>query len=81
MFYGTAQEKKKGPPGKLERLDLKAAPLIPEDLWPTLLNAISEGRSAVGSRATHTSVRAPPWHCSELLFSTGQHRRQNNVLK
>lgn len=78
MFYGAAQnkkekkkrEKERGPPGKLERLNLKAASLIPEDLWPTPLKAISEGQSAVGNRATPTSASDALWSCNEMPFCT-----------
>lgn len=62
--------KKRGPPGKLERLDLKAASRIPEDFWPTPLNAISEGQSAAGSRATHTSV-LPATSCPSVHNNAG----------
>lgn len=79
MELHRKKKKKKGPPGKLERLDLKAASLIPEDLWPTPLHAISEGQSAVGTGATHASVCFPLWSCNELPFSTQQHRKQNIV--
>lgn len=77
MFYGTAQnkknnikkeKKKRGPPGKLERLDLKAASLIPEDLWPPPLNAIYEGQSDVGNRATHTRAHGALRSCIEMPF-------------
>lgn len=78
MFYGAAQrrgkKKKRGPPGKVERLDLKAASLIPEASWPTLLDGISEGQSATAA--------GPPTRVPAALghpFRTPQWRKLNHV--